>query len=96
MLQISPNNILYSWVDSADWVDGVEYRLCMTPPRAPLQRCAYSHTLICIPLQPHADVQLPVCWFSCDAPCWPISLGQLLLKASSILSWRLPVHALAL
>ncbi|KAK9805411.1 hypothetical protein WJX73_002357 [Symbiochloris irregularis] len=36
--QISRDNILFSWVDSADWMDGIEYRLSMTPPRAPLQR----------------------------------------------------------
>lgn len=36
--QVSKSNILYSWVDSADWVEGIEYRLCMTPPRQPLQR----------------------------------------------------------
>lgn len=40
MVQVSQSNILYSWVDSADWVEGIEYRLCMTPPREPLQRSA--------------------------------------------------------
>lgn len=40
LVQVSKSNILYSWVDSADWVEGIEYRLCMTPPRQPLQRYA--------------------------------------------------------
>ncbi|KAK9838222.1 hypothetical protein WJX84_010632 [Apatococcus fuscideae] len=36
--QVVHHNVIYCWLDSSDWVDGIEYRLCMTPPKQPLQR----------------------------------------------------------
>ena len=38
VLQVNDQDILYSWVDSADWAEGIEYRLCMTPPKQPAHR----------------------------------------------------------
>ena len=38
--QVTPTNIVYALVDSSDWIQGVELRLCMTPPKQPFQRCA--------------------------------------------------------
>jgi hypothetical protein len=38
-VQVTPHNIVYALVDSSDWVQGVELRLCMTPPKQPFQRC---------------------------------------------------------
>ena len=32
MLQISDQQLLYSWVDSAGWVEGIEHRLTGMPP----------------------------------------------------------------
>ncbi len=37
--QVTPTNIVYALVDSSDWIEGVELRLCMTPPKQPFQRC---------------------------------------------------------
>lgn len=39
MAQVTPTNIVYALVDSSDWIEGVELRLCMTPPKQPFQRC---------------------------------------------------------
>ncbi|KAK9906889.1 hypothetical protein WJX75_009795 [Coccomyxa subellipsoidea] len=35
---VTPTNIVYALVDSSDWIEGVELRLCMTPPKQPFQR----------------------------------------------------------
>lgn len=37
-VQVTPTNIVYALVDSSDWIEGVELRLCMTPPKQPFQR----------------------------------------------------------
>lgn len=36
--QVSNDNILAAWVDSASWVESMEYRLNHIPPKQPLQR----------------------------------------------------------
>ncbi|KAK9813123.1 hypothetical protein WJX72_009417 [[Myrmecia] bisecta] len=51
--QVVNHNTLFCWVDSADYMDGVECRLCMIPPKHPMQRLlagglagAISRTLV--------------------------------------------------
>ncbi|KAK9795508.1 hypothetical protein WJX73_001295 [Symbiochloris irregularis] len=51
--QVTHDNVLYCWIDSADWLHGIEYRLCNVPPKLPLQRLlaggiagALSRTLV--------------------------------------------------
>ena len=38
-LQLTRDKILYAWVDSADWMEGIEFRLGVMPPRQPFHRC---------------------------------------------------------
>ena len=37
-VQATPDNIVYALVDSADWIEGVELRLGMQPPKQPFHR----------------------------------------------------------
>lgn len=47
VVQVTPTNIVYALVDSSDWIEGVELRLCMTPPKQPFQRCFFPSSRPC-------------------------------------------------
>ncbi|PSC76347.1 calcium-binding mitochondrial carrier S -1 [Micractinium conductrix] len=36
--QLTRSNIMWAWLDSSDWLDGMEYRLGHMPPSQPLER----------------------------------------------------------
>ena len=43
-LQVNETEILQSWVDSADWMEGIEYHVASVPPKSGFSRCTAALT----------------------------------------------------
>ena len=70
MAQVTPTNIVYALVDSSDWIEGVELRLCMTPPKQPFQRC---HVFLLISSM-YSSICDAIFWNSACAECTSFSM----------------------